>query len=431
MQVLDNSPISQPAIGRLVTEDQPIWQLVDNRLYVLPSDSIDENLLVEFFDSLSANDGNVYLNEYDYEFLEDSLDFNKHQNLKNAIADEKANIILPLYTPHQSPKQYLVFRSNNENLVSNIGLALYTAERISAYSLREAMSVFAKNNIDDFCEIARNTFDTRAFIKERISDATSSIFGPAFYGIVPGGHISNELLGIDEVVTFRKKKKLLDRMEDNLRKYGKNKDPQAEAELSAIFKNIDIEILLAILSKMPNKQREMICYNVNPHKLAEQSCLKLRISVVDPKLRKGNDGVFRLFFEKNNKSEFVHFERSETFVLYLMYIIDKYNNDNVDSLDIKQHKDLFVKLFNKNYGGMYGEVSYNKITIIKKEPGKKPPKQPKPLLLCHTDICKTISDVCEKLQESPLPYIIKTPKDHISVLKSNILIPQEILDLVR
>lgn len=431
MHILDNSPISKPAIGRLVTEDQPVWQLADNCLYILPSDSIDENLLVEFFDSLSANDGNVYLNEYDYEFLEDSPDFNKHQNLKNAIADEKANMILPLYTPHQSQKQYLIFQSNNETLFSNIGLALYTAERISAYSLREAMSVYAKNNVDDFCEIARNTVDTRTFIKERISDATSSIFGPSFYGIVPGGHISNELLGIDEVVTFRKKKKLLERMEDNLRKYGKNKDPQAEAELSTIFKNIDIDILLAILSKMPNKQREMLCYNVNPHKLAEQSSLKLRISVVDPKLRKGNDGVFRLFFEKDNKSEFVHFKRVETFVLYLMYIIDKYKNDNVDTLDIKQHKDQFVKLFNKNYSGMYGEASYDKLTIVKKEPGKKMSKHPKPLLLCHTDICQTIGSVCEKLQESALPYIIKTPQDHLSVLKSNIIIPQEILDLVK
>ncbi len=430
MHILDNSPISQPAIGRLLTEDQPVWQLADNRLYVLPSDSIDENLLVEFFDSLSANDGNVYLNEYDYEFLEDSPDFNKHQNLKNAIADEKANMILPLYTPHQAQKQYLVFQSNNETLFSNIGLALYTAERISAYSLREAMSVYAKNNVDDFCEIARSTVDAHAFLKDIVSDATKSIFGPAFYGILPQ-HGAGFIPDFSETLTFRKKKKLMDRMEDNLRKYGKNKDPQAEAELSAIFKNIDIDILLAILSKMPNKQREMLCYNVNPHKLAEQSSLKLRISVVDPKLRKGNDGVFRLFFEKNNKSEFVHFKRVETFVLYLMYIIDKYKNDNVDTLDVKQHKDQFVKLFNKNYGGMYGEASYDKLTIIKKEPGKKPPKQPKPLLLCHTDICKTISDVCEKLQESPLPYIIKTPKDHISVLKSNILIPQEILDIVK
>lgn len=430
MHVLDNSPISKPAIGRLVTEEQPLWQLADNCLHVLPSNNgIDEKLLAEIFSNLSA-DGNIHLNKYDYEVLEDLPDFETRQYLKKAIEDEKANMILPLYTPHQAQKQYLVFQSNNETLFSNIGLALYTAERISAYSLREAMSVYAKNNVDDFCEIARSTVDAHAFLKDIVSDATKSIFGPAFYGILPQ-HGAGFIPDFSETLTFRKKKKLMDRMEDNLRKYGKNKDPQAEAELSAIFKNIDIDILLAILSKMPNKQREMLCYNVNPHKLAEQSSLKLRISVVDPKLRKGNDGVFRLFFEKNNKSEFVHFKRVETFVLYLMYIIDKYKNDNVDTLDVKQHKDQFVKLFNKNYSGMYGEVSYDKLTIVKKEPGKKMSKHPKPLLLCHTDICQTIGSVCEKLQESALPYIIKTPQDHISVLKSNIIIPQEILDLVK
>lgn len=431
MHILDNSPISKPAIGRLVTEEIPVWHLADNCLYVLPSnDDIDEDLIARFLDDLSENESNGALNKYDYEVLEYLPDFNKHQNIQKAIEDERANIILPLYTPHQAQKQYLVFRTNNENLVSNIGLALYTAERISAYSLREAMSVYAKNNVDDFCEIARSTVDAHAFLKDIGSDATKSIFGPAFYGILPQ-HGAGFIPDFSETLTFRKKKKLMDRMEDNLRKYGKNKDPQAEAELSAIFKNIDIDILLAILSKMPNKQREMLCYNVNPHKLAEQSSLKLRISVVDPKLRKGNDGIYRLYFEKDNKSEFVHFKRVETFVLYLMYIIDKYKNDNVDTLDIKQHKDQFVKLFNKNYSGMYGEASYDKLTIVKKEPGKKMSKHPKPLLLCHTDICQTIGSVCEKLQESALPYIIKTPQDHLSVLKSNIIIPQETLDLIK
>ena len=220
----------------------------------------------------------------------------------------------------------------------------------------------------------------------------------------------------------------MERMEENVRKYKKNRDPQAEAELSVIFKNLDVDIIIEICSKLPKKQMEMVCNTVNPYKLAEQSNLKLKISIVNKDKRKGNDGIYRLVFEKNNKSVPVHFQRKESFILYLIYLIDKYNNENVDTLDLKQHKNQFVKLFDMNYGGGYGEMSYEKIT----NSGQKNTKNtmPTPLKLCYSDIRKTISSVCEELHESYLPFTIKTPQDHISVLKNNIFIPKEVLDMV-
>ena len=429
MNILDNSPISKPAFGRFVTLDAEMGQFADNCLYVLPyEEQIDEQKIVEFFDNAFNGYNGNYLNSYDYEMLDKMPDFGNCLVMKKAIEDEKANFLLPLYTPDASNKQYLVLHSNEENLWTNLGLAFYAAESVSAKSMRYVLQKYAVAYTDEYFKSVKEIFDSGKFWKGYISNLGKNILNPAFNAYVPGSH-SGSLLEIDDVVTYRKKKKIMERMEENVRKYKKNRDPQAEAELSVIFKNLDVDIIIEICSKLPKKQMEMVCNTVNPYKLAEQSNLKLKISIVNKDKRKGNDGIYRLVFEKNNKSVPVHFQRKESFILYLIYLIDKYNNENVDTLDLKQHKNQFVKLFDMNYGGGYGEMSYEKIT----NSGQKNTKNtmPTPLKLCYSDIRKTISSVCEELRESHLPFTIKTPQDHISVLKTNIFIPKEVLEMVK
>ncbi|MBQ3843617.1 MAG: hypothetical protein II817_01390 [Bacteroidales bacterium] len=429
MNILDNSPITKPAIGLLVTLDAEMGQFADNCLYVLPYEKqIDEQKIEEFFENAFNGYNGKYLNSYDYEMLDKMPRLGSHQEIKRAVEEEKANFLLPLYTPDASNKQYLVLYSDEDSLWTNLGLALYTAERVSANSMRQVLQKYAVENTVEFFESIKETVDSGRFWKGYISNLGKNFFSPSFYGLVPGSH-SGSLLEIDEVVTYRKKKKMMERMEENVMKYKKNRDPMAEAELAIIFKNLDVDTLIEICSKLPKKQIEMVCETVNPHKLAEQSHLKLKISIVNKDKRKGNDGIYRLVFEKNNKSVPVHFQRKESFVLYLIYLIDKYNNENVDTLDLKQHKNLFVKLFDMNYGGCYGEMSYEKITNC----GQKHTQNtmPTPLKLCYSDIRKTISSVCEELQESHLPFTIKTPQDHISVLKTNIFIPEEVLKMAK
>ena len=58
------------------------------------------------------------------------------------------------------------------------------ADSINTCSLREAMHIYAKNHVGSFCRYI-----------------TSS--------------------GVNDLVTFRKKRKIMERMEDNLRKYKK------------------------------------------------------------------------------------------------------------------------------------------------------------------------------------------------------------------
>lgn len=272
-----------------------------------------------------------------------------------------------------------------------------TDDNISVCSLREAMHIYAKNHVGYFCRS----------IAKGINNITSS--------------------GSSNLVTFRKKRKIMERMEDNLRKYKKNKDPQAEAELSVIFKSIDIDTLIVICSKLPKKQMEMLCNTANPYKLAEQSRIKLIVEKSSSDNIKGTDGYYLLYLEKDDKKLQVHFKRKESFVIYLIYLLDKYKNDSVDTMVIINEEELFVKLFEMNYDDADGKESFKK---MKPRLDAKGSIQQGQLKHCYSDIRESISNVCTQLDELPLPFILMSPQDHLEVLKSNIFISQDILNQV-
>lgn len=272
-----------------------------------------------------------------------------------------------------------------------------TDDNISVCSLREAMHIYAKNHVGYFCRS----------IAKGINNITSS--------------------GSSNLVTFRKKRKIMERMEDNLLKYKKNKDPQAEAELSVIFKNIDTDTLIAICSKLPKKQMEMLCNTANPYKLAEQSRVKLIVAKASSENIKGTDGNYLLFLKKDDKKLQVHFKRKESIVIYLIYLLDKYKNDTVDTLMIHSNEELFIKLFDKIYDDGDGRESFKKMKSRCDDKGKIQQGQ---LKHCYSDIRESISDVCTQLDELPLPFVLMSPQDHLAVLKANVFITKEILDLV-
>lgn len=264
------------------------------------------------------------------------------------------------------------------------------ADSINTCSLREAMHIYAKNHVGSFCRYI-----------------TSS--------------------GVNDLVTFRKKRKIMERMEDNLRKYKKNKDPQAEAELSVIFKSIDIDTLIVICSKLPKKQMEMVCNTANPYRLAEQSQIKLIVEKTSNDTVKGTDGNYLLYLEKDGQKLQVHFKRKESFIIYLIYLLDKYKNDSVDTMMIIDKEELFVKLFEMNYDDGDGKESFKK---LKPRYDAKGNVQQGQLKHCYSDIRESISNVCTQHDELPLPFVLMSPQDHLTVLKSNIFITQDILDLV-
>ena len=429
MNVMDNSPIDVPVVGRLVKEEYAVGQLADCCLYVLPSNV---NAIAaegkEVFEKLLASMGEKQLlNKYDFEVLEKMPVLDNHPTLDNAIKEEQCQFVMSLYTPSKADKQYLLLKTEREKLYSDLAMMLYTSERNSKHSVNELLKDFAIDTPDVFCDSVKEAAKSEKFWKNYFVSIASDMFHPTF-GMRASLPKIREALKIDGIITHQKKSAMIDRMMENINKFRRNRDENAEAELNYVLSSLDIESLKRVLTKMSKKQLETFCKTTNPKILAQESTMTLEIKYVgeiDPNNRA--DGNYRLFLHKNYDQIHVHFGRREAFILYLIYIIDKYEHDKVDSLNIEDYRSEFNSLYLAVYGQDEGNLRFDKlIGRGKDENGNLMPSQIKH---CYSDIRMAVSDGCEKLRELPAPFILADPNDHLYVLKNRLSIPQTLIEL--
>lgn len=431
MNVMDNSPIDVPVVGRLVKEEYAVGQLADCCLYALPSNV---NVIVsegkEVFEKLLASMGEKQLlNKYDFEVLEKMPVLDNHPTLDSAIKEEQCQFVMSLFTPSKVDKQYLLLNTEQEKLYSDLAMMLYTSERISKHSVNELLKDFAIDTPDVFCDGVKEAAKSEKFWKNYFVSIASDMFHPTFCMRASLPKI-REALKIDGIITHQKKSAMIDRLMENINKYRRNRDKEAEAELNYVLSSLDIESLKQVLAKMSKKQLETFYKTTNPKILAEESTMILEIKYVGEIDRNWRaDGNYRLILHKNYDQIQVHFGRREAFVLYLIYLIDKYEHDKVDSLNIENYRNEFNRLYKAVYDQDEGDSRFDKlIGRGKDENGNFMPAQIKH---CYSDIRIAVSDGCEKLRELPAPFILTDPNEHLYVLKNKLSIPRTLIELTR
>lgn len=431
MNVMDNSPIDVPAVGRLVKEQYAVGQFADCCLYALPSNT---GTMVEkakeVFDGLVKSMGaEKLLNKYDFEELSKMPVLDNYPILSKAIEDEKCQFLLPIYTPSQEEKQYLLLKTEEDKLYSDIAMMLYTSERISKHSMNELLKEFALDTPEQFCDGLKEIAESEKFWKNYFVSLANDVFHPTF-GMRASEPKIKEVLKIDGIITHQKKSEMIDRMMDNITSFRKGKDEKAEAELNYVLSSLDIESLKKFLTRMSKKQLETFCKTANPKVLAEESTMKLEIQYegkIDPV--KKADGKYRLHLCKNNKDVQVHFGRREAFILYLIYMIDKHERDTVDTLKIESFKTQFKSLYEAVYAkDGTAEVRFDKMVRHTDHEGN--PQQAQ-IKHCYLDIRMAVSDGCEVLRELPAPFILADAKDHLYAQKNKMSIPQVLIDMMK
>ena len=376
---------------------------------------------------MGAGSKEAWINDYDFEALEDMVVFEGNADLLGAIRDEEANLVMPLKTPHASSKQYLIVKANKDDLITKVSLMLYTSERISKHSYGEVLRQYAMEDPEVFCETLETQFDNQGLwtrVAQGVGAALSSIAFGGMMGMIPEGGVV-----LPRDVSFRKKNEMLERMKENIKKFRKNKDPQAAAELNYLLDGLDKESLLAILTALPKQQLETFYKTANPRLLAEKSRMKLdvrHIGQLDNKYR--TNGYYRLFLTKDMDQIQVHFKYKESFVVYLIYLIDKLQKDEVDSLSIKDYKPQFLSLFMASYNELQDEV-LARFNELFRSIDKKGDLRQAQLKHCYSDIRTSVSAACSKLDELPAPYILQNYHDHLFVLKENIVVEKRLINL--
>jgi len=429
MRVMDNSPIDVPTVGRLVKEKYALGQLVDCCLYVLPSNAAIGNEGKKVFDELMKSMGeNQLLNKYDYEVLEKMPALDSHPTLSQAIEEEKCQFVLPINTPTESKKQYLLLHTETDKLYSDIAMMVYTSERISKHSYNELLRQYALDTPEDFCGNVKDAIKSEKFWKNYFVSIASNVFNPTF-GMAARLPKIKEVLNIDGIITYQKKNEMMDRMIENIYKVRRNKDKEANAELDYVLNSLDVETLKALVLKMSKSQLETFFKTANPKLLAKESTMTLEIRYVgktDPVFRA--DGRYRLFLHKGYDQIQVHFGLKDAFILYLIYIIDKHERANVDTLKIENYKDAFVRLFEATYDADDTKGRFDRMVRHYDDDGN--PQQAQ-IKHCYSDIRTAISDGCEKLREQPSPFFLSDPQSHLYVMRDKISIPQNLIDLMK
>lgn len=247
---------------------------------------------------------------------------------------------------------------------------------------------------------------------------------------------------ISSKITFKDSKKLYANFIANCREFAKlqqsansakcqKKLAQIYSELNFVIQesmNIkgNVDLFIAMIMSWTEELRLKNYENFyNRYAIANRSKVKI---VVEDFQRvdsiKKNDGLLRIYIESSCNRQYIHFDRKQSFILYLIYLLDRYYHDlDVEAIDISIHKNLFCKLF---------ELTYHENGVIEFDNLKRKvthgAQRPVQLKDCLSDIRKNIEKafVSLGLKEERLPFVIPSENSHLTVRSKNIIIPDSL-----
>lgn len=425
MKIIDNSPTYEPCIGKLIHENCAIGQLFDNKLYVLAEENTSlaekaKEVIKNFHEQMEDDD--MYYH-YDMEIIH-NLHLENHKKVEEQVEKFDANLLMQISTPCAEGKTFLVTHTTEDNILTDVGLMIYSAERIAKDNVVKTLRDFAINNTEEFTNIAKEAFSTKNFIKEYCLDVAGSIMHPTF-GMAASLSSIKEKLHIDGIISHKRRQDIISHLLENIGKLKKNYDERIDAELDLFFTSIDPTTWkVYFLKQSPMLQEKMLRF-ANPKTQAELSTMDLEIRYFKKidKDRK-NDGYYRLFMKRGEDTLMVHFQRKNAFVLYLIYLIDrKKNGDNVDTLDIMKYKSAFCEIYKMTYG-FSGENEFD--DMVKSYNSKGEMRERSLYVVLHS-MREDIGSTCERMRESPEPYLLQDITSHLAVLPKHIIVPKEMM----
>ena len=427
MNIMDNSPIGAPTVGRIVVESYEVEQLEDCHLYLLPSntDAFAEKVTEVFGMLMEKMGASQLLNDYKLELLSDNLNLDHQSGLKMAVKEEAANFIMPLSTPSKFDKQYLIVHSEEKDLFTNIPLMIYASERVSKFSIAEQMRMFVQEQPDDMLEYIKDRFNDDAFVKRYITGAASNLMHPTFGMAVSKSMLKNQI-GIKGKITHQDKLKMMEDVEENFIKA--RRDEKLDAQITWLIQSADAEDIKKFVYSLNKNQQRKFFQMMNTKRTGEESEAWLEVRF-EGKIKSDSrtKGRYRLYVTNGKKDELVEFTNSDSFLIHLLYIIEKVISNDVNTLDFDKYKDLFVKLSWEVYRFCDGEERYKKITRGRDDEGNSKERR---LSDCLGDIKNSVSKSCKKLGVLPSPYYIENADEHLYVSKNDIVLPDELMDII-
>ena len=430
MRIIDKSPMDEPCIGKLIKENCSVGQFLDNCIYLIADEESSfakkAVSLMEEYNAKIQEQNKVYFNDYDLEVIQ-HVELKNHPKIKERIEQYGDNFVIQLKNHADSGKNFIVAKTSEDNLLSDLLIMMYAAERITKHDIGEAIKAFAKDNTDEFIELAKNAINDEAFQYKYLAGLADNAIQPSF-GMAASTAALKERLEVKGVITHQQRMEMYSRFLDNLKIYHKTHDPKVAAELDFVISIIDPVTLRMLFLKQSPKLQEKINNYINPRRMAEVSTMDLEVRKVKKiDVNRKNDGYYRLFLVRDEEALQVHFSRKNGCILYLIYLLDrKKNGDKVDTLNLIQYKELFGKLYNIVYG-INGEQFF--IDMMKNYNANNEVQQ-KGLYTVLKSIRDDIGGTCERMQEPAEPFLLRDIASHLAVLPDHIKLPDEIMTMI-
>lgn len=427
MRIIDNSPIDEPCIGKLIEETCSVGQFSDNCIYLIADeDSSLAKEAVSWMEQLNARK-EAYFNTYDLEVVQ-NVELKNHPKIRERIEQNSDNLLIQLSTPAEHGKKFIVAKTDEGHLFNDLFLMVYAAERITKHNLAKILKDFVKDNTDEFIELAKNAIQDKGFQSRYfVGLADMEAMRPSF-GMAVSTAKLRERLDKQGSISHQNRMEMYDHFLDNLKTYHKTHDPKVAAELDFVISIIDPVTLRYFFVKQSPRLQEKFNNHINPRRMAEVSTMNLEVrkaASVD-KTRK-NDGHYRLFLVREYETLMVHFSRKNGFILYLIYLLDrKKNGDKVDTLNLSKYKELFGKLYHMVYG-INGETIF---ADMMKNYNADNEVQQKGLYTVLKSIRDDIGSTCERMQEPADPFLLRDIASHLAVLPEHIILPDEMMALI-
>lgn len=441
MKIINNNPSVEAAIGKICSTTKPISFEMENCLYLLPSikkeiaDKVEETISNQMQIAKITGD---FLGRYTCTYLQKQI-YIEDEGIQETIEKEGCNAILPLNFPGSDTGKYLLVKLEEKDIQQQVRDIIYSSERHIRQEAQKTLHKQLLDNPEEFKKWLEPLFSTTAFIKNFFANSICKLFVPTLGMIPQMGAISGRWGVKDDVLDFHQKAKMLKRITENVKKVRRNGDKEADAELTMLINSIPAEYIIEMLKNLTPSQLSKVTPYLDPEVYAENS--RLRMEICDPKKMEGykmptdkrikNTGTYKLFLFKDGHFKAVDFTNKSSFIVYLIYLIDRYKKeDEIDPIDLleKKWENEYNRLFNLIYPEHTDAAKSTYYTLTSEYKNKdSKEKKKKRLGDCYADIRKCVGTACEELGEIISPHIIEDAGDHIATKPHNIRIPFKLL----
>lgn len=440
MKIINNNPKYEPAIGKFVHMDHQLSLLEADCLYLMPS--ISDEMSQEVKNALQnqmkvAEITGDFMGNYSCMALQENP-YLEDKELRDCFEQEEYNAIMPLDFSDENETQCLLVKLTEKNIPQQMSMIFYSVERYNKLQAEEILHQKLLDEPEEFKKWLEPLLSAKTFIKNFITSKVHSLFNPTL-NLVAQPKALKEILGITgDILDFHQKQEILNRIVENVNKVRKTGDKKADAELTYLINSIPTEYIIEMLKNLTPGQLKKATSYLDPNVYAEKS--RLRFEIRNPKEVKGytlptnkkvkNIGTYQLFIYKGDYFKAVNFSYKSSFIVYLIYLMDKYKKrEEIDPIDLleKKWEEEYLRLFNIVYPNHKDEAKSTYMTLCSEFKENSKEKKKKRLCDCYADIKVCVGSSCEELGEIYNPHIIENAGDHLSTKADNINIPYPLL----